>query len=111
MDAAAHRIIKQARDLLVDGLRLGLNDIAHVNSPPVPYPHGLDTDQARELDRIVWQLWDIMGNDPAPPECAHCGDPITQPRTGRPRRFCNDACKAADYRARQADAATEDEQQ
>lgn len=102
MDVVAHRIISQARALLVDELRLGSNGPGQDSAPRVPHPHGLDDDQARQLDRIARELWEVMSSDPAPPECAHCASPIAQPLTGRPRKFCDDACKAADYRARRA---------
>lgn len=32
--------------------------------------------------------------------CARCPAPIVQPPTGRPRKFCSDACKVAAYRHR-----------
>lgn len=35
-----------------------------------------------------------------PNECLACRAPIVQPETGRTRKFCNDACRAAAYRAR-----------
>jgi hypothetical protein len=93
MDTTAHRIIKNARDTLVDGLRLGLNDLGHHPDWPDVWAHGMTTEQAIRLDKIVWQLWDLMDNDPAPPECQECAEPLTQPATGRPRRFCSDACR------------------
>jgi hypothetical protein len=98
MDTAAHRIIKQARDTLVDGLRLGMNDLGH--RPGEPWAHELNDDQAAEVDRIVWALWDVMCDDPSPPECQNCATPLVQASTGRPRRFCSDACRSADARAR-----------
>ena len=97
MDTTAHRIIKQARDTLVDGLRLGLNDLGH--RPGEPFAHGLDNAQANALDSIAWRLWDLMNNDPSPPECQNCATGITQAKTGRPRRYCSDACRQADYRS------------
>ena len=32
------------------------------------------------------------------PGCIVCGDPLVRKRTGRPRRFCSDACRQRDYR-------------
>lgn len=32
--------------------------------------------------------------------CVNCGAEIQQPAAGRPRRFCCDACRQADYRRR-----------
>lgn len=31
--------------------------------------------------------------------CASCGEALTQPPTGRPRKFCGEACKKRAYRA------------
>lgn len=98
MDDAAHRAIKHARDTLVEGLGLSLLGPVQGQS----YAHGLDVDQAAQLERIADDLYTLMLEDPAPPECAYCSSPITQPATGRPRRFCDDRCKAADYRARKS---------
>jgi len=98
MDNGAHRIIKHARDTLVDGFRLGLNDLTR--RPGDPWTHALSEDQAVEIDRIALALWLLMTDDPAPPECQNCCTPLTQASTGRPRRFCSDACRSADARAR-----------
>jgi hypothetical protein len=97
MDTTAHRIIKHARDTLVDGLQLGLNGLGQ--KPDDPWAHGLNDDQVAELDRIIWDLWDLLGKDPSPPECQNCAEPLVQPKTGRPRRFCSDACRQQDARA------------
>jgi endogenous inhibitor of DNA gyrase (YacG/DUF329 family) len=43
-----------------------------------------------------------MVDDPNPPECIRCGTALVQPDTGRPRRFCSDACRQAEYRERMA---------
>lgn len=32
--------------------------------------------------------------------CARCGAEMEQAATGRPRRYCSDACRTADYRRR-----------
>jgi hypothetical protein len=93
MDTTAHRILKHARDSLVDGLRLGLNDLVHHPDWPEVWAHGMTTEQAVKIDKIVWDLWDVMDNDPSPPDCQECATPIEQPATGRPRRFCGDACR------------------
>jgi hypothetical protein len=100
MDTGAHRIIKHARDTLVDGFRLSLNDLTR--RPGDPWTHALSEDQAVELDRIALALWRVMCDDPAPPECQNCATALFQPTTGRPRRFCSDACRSADARARAA---------
>ena len=31
-------------------------------------------------------------------DCERCGAPLGQPTTGRPRRFCSNACKQMAYR-------------
>jgi hypothetical protein len=98
MDTTAHRTIKQARDTLVDGLGLGLVDI--LRPVTAPRAHGLTEDQAVELERIVERLWRLMMDDPAPPECQNCATALVQAPTGRPRRFCSDACRQQDARAR-----------
>lgn len=36
----------------------------------------------------------------APVACVHCGAPLRQPASGRPRRYCSPACKQAAYRHR-----------
>jgi hypothetical protein len=33
-----------------------------------------------------------------PAACAHCGEPIEHPVTGRPRRYCSGTCRTAGYR-------------
>ena len=35
-----------------------------------------------------------------PTTCRYCGAPITQPHTGRPRRYCSNRCRQAQYRRR-----------
>lgn len=35
--------------------------------------------------------------------CAHCGEPAEWSGRGRPRRFCSNRCKTADYRKRTTD--------
>jgi hypothetical protein len=95
MDAAAHRIMKTARDALVDGFAAGMHQ------PNPARRHGMNDDQAAAVDYLVSSLWDLMNDDPAPPECQFCAELLTQPTTGRPRRYCRDACRTADFRARQ----------
>lgn len=94
MDITAHRTIKQARDLLVDGLL--------VNSwgRQVAIPHGMTEDQWNEIVAVAERLWLLMTQDPAPPECQECATPLIQPATGRPRRYCSNACRQAGFRSR-----------
>lgn len=88
MDTTAHRIIKNARDLLVDGLVIG------------GHGHGMNEDQKTDLAAVTRLLWGLLDNDPAPPMCENCATPLIQPATGRPRRYCSDACRQQDARAR-----------
>ena len=90
MDSTAHRTIKQARDLLVDTFGLGLRSPCRLVS--------VSPEQRSALEVIAEQLWQLLTEDPAPPECAECATPLTQPVTGRPRRFCSDACRQASHR-------------
>jgi hypothetical protein len=104
MDATAHRIIKQARDTLVDGL--GFSRIvpatATVNERAESVGHGLNVEQFEALAKMTEDLYALMVDDPNPPECVYCDSPIATAATGRPRRYCSDACRQADYRERQA---------
>jgi hypothetical protein len=102
MDTTAHRIIHQARSLLVDQLGgagivrrdASWQDIAD------SIGHGLDAEQAQALVEVTQKLWHLMVTDPAPPECQNCATALVQAPTGRPRRFCSDACRSADARSR-----------
>ncbi len=107
MDTTAHRIIKHARDMLVDDLG-GCQIVSRDATWPeiaAAMGHGFNAEQAQALVDVTNQLWRLMMDDPAPPECQNCCTPLTQARTGRPRRFCSDACRSSDARARAADAA------
>jgi hypothetical protein len=102
MDATAHRIIKAARDTLVDGLDFLtiVLTTATVKERAESIGHGLNVEQFELLAKITDDLYALMVDDPNPPECVHCGTTLIQPDTGRPRRFCSDACRQADYRER-----------
>ncbi len=102
MDTTAHRIIKQARDLLVDGLGL-------YSTWPGDTLHDMSDEQRAAVVECSRILWDLLDKDPSPPECENCATPISQPRTGRPRRYCSPACRQADYRARNGYELTDDE--
>jgi hypothetical protein len=90
MDTTAHRIVKQARDLLVDGLGL----YSTIGSDP----HGLNPDQRAAVVEASRILWDLLDKDPSPPECENCATALVQAPTGRPRRYCSDACRQQDAR-------------
>jgi hypothetical protein len=100
MDTTAHRIIHQARSLLVDqlgGARIVARD-ASWHDIADAIGHGLNAEQAQALVEVTQQLFSLMVDDPAPPECQNCAEPLVQARTGRPRRFCSDACRQQDAR-------------
>jgi hypothetical protein len=102
MDTTAHRIIKHARDMLVDDLG-GCQIVSRDATWPeiaAAMGHGFNAEQAQALVDVTNRLWNLMMDDPAPPDCQNCCTPLTQARTGRPRRFCSDACRSADARAR-----------
>ena len=104
MDATAHRIIKAARDTLVDGLDFFtiVSATATAKERAESIGHGLNVEQFELLAKITDDLYALMVDDPNPPECIHCGTALIQLDTGRPRRFCSDACRQADYRERVA---------
>ncbi len=107
MDTTAHRIIHQARSMLVDEL----NGCAFVptdadrDTIARAMGHGFNADQAEQLVSICSQLMSLMLDDPAPPECETCATPITQPATGRPRTYCRDACRQQQARLRRIQSA------
>jgi hypothetical protein len=92
MDTTAHRILKNARDLLVDGLVI--DGTAHGTA------HGLSRAQQQQLQIVTSTLWHLIDDDPTPPDCQTCATPLPEDRGGRPRRYCSNACRQADYRAR-----------
>jgi hypothetical protein len=97
MDTTAHRIIHQARSLLVD--RLGGAGIVPRDATweeiAAAIGHGLNPEQAQALVEVTQQLFSLMVDDPAPPECQNCAEALVQAPgyLGRPRRFCCDACR------------------
>jgi len=100
MDTTAHRIIHQARSLLVDklgGARIVSRD-ADWQEIADTMGHGLNADQAQALVEVTQKLFHLMVTDPAPPECQNCATPLVQAPTGRPRRYCTDACRQQDAR-------------
>jgi len=89
MDTSAHRTLKTARDQLTELLTF-----------TGQLQHRLSEEQVDDLMAVTRQLWRLMNDDPSPPECQNCATGLTQGPTGRPRRFCSDACRSADARAR-----------
>lgn len=77
MNTAAHRTLTRARVALA-----GL-----LESP------GLDLGDLQTIRLIIVQLHHLVELDPDPPQCRNCASPLTQPATGRPREYCNDACR------------------
>lgn len=100
MDTTAHRIIHQARSLLVD--KLGGCSIVSRDATweeiAAAMGHGLSADQAQALVEVTQKLFHLMVTDPSPPECQNCATPLVQAPTGRPRRYCSDACRQQDAR-------------
>ena len=114
MNSLAHRTIKAARDELVEGFQLfavypkgtSVNDMAD------QAPGQLTVSQFQELCEITQRLRALMTDDPYPPECQVCGEPLPALSTahfagwgsplGRPRKFCSNKCRQADYRERHA---------
>ena len=88
MDITAHRILKKARTDLVEGLLTLRSQDAR----------GVDAAQVAALQALTAGLWRLMNDDPSPPECQTCATPIAQGPTGRPRRYCSDACRQQDAR-------------
>jgi hypothetical protein len=96
MDTYAQRTILNARALLVDGLAPGLvfGDTAGDRLElAARIGHGLTDEQAWLLVDLASALHRLVLDDPAPPECQNCAEPLVQAPLGRPRRFCSDACR------------------
>ncbi|MEU7163179.1 hypothetical protein AB0A70_00775 [Streptomyces morookaense] len=55
-------------------------------------------DAQDDLEEAQW----IAEYDRKNATCAHCGEPAGWSGHGRPRRFCSNRCKTADYRKRRA---------
>jgi len=119
MDVLAHRILKAARDQIVDGLQLWATVSAGATPAEIAagLPGNLSTEQFQEICAITERLWSLMIDDPFPPECQYCEEPLAgqssrsslfeEPQTtGRPRRYCSDKCRTAAYRERQAEHAS-----
>ena len=54
-------------------------------------------------EHMAERVNELLGGRPALPEtCTVCDKPISQPRTGRTRLYCSDACKHAAHRGRLA---------
>lgn len=103
MDLTAHATIHTARSMLVD--RLGGCSILPAGTALDDWPtiartmgHGLNPDQARDLIEVCSTLMRLMLDDPSPPECAYCAEPLVDVATTA--RYCRNACRQADYRAR-----------
>jgi len=88
MDITAHRNLVRLRSELVDSFLPARAIDAR----------GLDASQVHAVQQIADALWRLMNDDPSPPECQTCATPIAQGPTGRPRRYCSDACRQQDAR-------------
>lgn len=54
-------------------------------------------DLADKLNQLFTDQLELVGS------CEHCDMPITQPTTGRTRRYCSDACRQAAWKLRRRD--------
>ncbi len=86
MDSTAHRIIHQARSLLVD--QLGGAGIVRRDATwqeiAESIGHGLDAEQAQALIEVTQKLFHLMVTDPSPPECQTCPPPSCRPPPAAP---------------------------
>ncbi len=90
MDTAAHRLLRTAHRTLLD---LGYGEADERQA------RGLTDDQHQDVGQALTIIERLIGNDPEPPACPNCCTPLTQPATGRPRRFCSDACRQQEARS------------
>lgn len=57
----------------------------------------------RNAEHMAERVNELLSGRPAlPGTCAVCDKPISQPRTGRQRLYCSDACKHVAHRRRLA---------
>jgi hypothetical protein len=89
MDTSAHRLLIRIRSDLVDGLLPGR----------AVDEHRLNDDQVVAIQKVANDLWRILNDDPQPPECQNCATALEHAPTGRPRRYCSDACRQQDARS------------
>ena len=112
VNSLQHRTVKEARDALVDVF--GLDRVVKKATPveELAAHVNLDTAQYWEVCDLAERMWRLMVDDPYPPQCAECAEPLPTPavprlmggtlRPGRPRQYCSDACRQAAYRARRS---------
>lgn len=106
MDIHAHNIIKRARDTLVDGLVLDtvVPSSRSAARRAAIVGHGVTVEQLQQIEQIERLLWDLLSDDPEPPFCRWCAEPIMQVGRGRPRLFCSSPCRQAEWRFRTQEA-------
>jgi hypothetical protein len=75
MDATGHRIIKAARDTLVDGLDFAglVRATATVEERADSVGHGLNVEQFEALAKITADLYALMEDDPNLPSVSTVG--------------------------------------
>lgn len=92
------RAITSARNILVDHFQVGLHQLA-----PGTSSHACTPEQLAAIDKVTWDLWNLVVDDPYPARCVECDVPLPPaPATGRPRRYCSDRCRQAAWRDRAA---------
>lgn len=114
MNTSQQRSLKQARDMLVSGFTLDRVGPTTKTRKEWAAEIGLDEAQFKEVCEIAQRIWDLMLDDPYPPDCTVCGDPLpnsTAPtlfrdavKPGRPRLYCSDKCRQAAYRDRKIES-------
>lgn len=71
----------------------------HATTERIVLSTGLTKDQA---EKLADQLNDFLTDRPTTFDtCEICDSPISQPTTGRPRKYCSAACSQIAYRHRQ----------
>ncbi len=95
MDTTAHRTLARVRKDLLETFQLGVIGVG-IQQPT--YAHQMTQDQMNDLCDVAWQIWRIMCEDPNPPHCIQCRQPLEAAATGRSRRYCSDACRSKFYR-------------
>jgi hypothetical protein len=63
------------------------------------FPAGIANTQG-PVALVTHDLRPAVSPTPRPPRCARCGQALEHQATGRRRRYCTDACRAAAFRVR-----------
>jgi hypothetical protein len=85
MNDVARHTLQRVHDILAEGMETKT------------ISHDFTVHEARQL----WEITDALVRLINPKRCENCGHPLPFPAgTGRPRRFCNDACRQESARYR-----------